>query len=71
MYHTELLLLIFIAFRVPDRVVNCGQSKRVIQIDEFERLNCWEGRDIDISISSKKVKITLPENYSQYHVVYI
>jgi hypothetical protein len=69
--YTVLLLLIFITFCVLNGIASYGQSKRMIKIDGFERSMLWEGRDVDIAISSKKIKIILPGNYSQRHVVYI
>jgi hypothetical protein len=71
MFHTALLLFIFIAFRVLDSSMNYGQSKHVIKVNNFDRSNFWEGKDVDISISSKKIKIMPYGNYSRHLVVYI
>jgi hypothetical protein len=57
MCHTALLLLIFITFRVLDKIMSYGQSKRVIQANTFDDSKFWEGRTVDISISSRKIKI--------------
>jgi hypothetical protein len=51
--------------------VSSGRSKRVIEVDGFDRSKFWEDRDVDISISSMKIKIILPGNHSQRPVVYI
>jgi hypothetical protein len=47
------------------------RSKRVMKFGEFDRSKFWEGRNVDISISSKKIKIMFPGNYLQHHAVYI
>jgi hypothetical protein len=72
-FHTALLLLlfIFITFRALDSIMSYGRSKHVIKVNDFDRSNFWEGWDVDISISSKKIKIVLSGNYSKYPVVYI
>jgi hypothetical protein len=57
MCHIALLLLKFIAFRVLDSVVNYDQSKRVMKVDGFDRSKSWEAGNVDISISSKKIKL--------------
>jgi hypothetical protein len=67
--HTALLLLIFIPFRDLDRIMSYDQSKRVIKVDTFDRSKFWEGRNVNIAISSKKIKIRLLGNYSKHHVV--
>jgi hypothetical protein len=36
-------------------------SKHGIKVNDFDRLNFWEGRDVDVSISSKKIKFMLLE----------
>jgi hypothetical protein len=59
------------ASRVLHSIVSYGPSKRVIKADGFGRSKPWEGRDVDISISSKKIKIMLSGNYSQHQIVYI
>jgi hypothetical protein len=51
--------------------MNYDQSRRVIKVDGFDRSKFWEGRNVNISFSSKKIKIMLPGNYSQHLVVYI
>jgi hypothetical protein len=71
MCYTALFPLVFIAFCILDSTVSYGRSKRAITVDWFVRLNFWEGRNVDISISSKIIKIVLTGNYSQHHVVYI
>jgi hypothetical protein len=50
--------------------VSYDQLKRVIKVDGFDPSKSWDGRNIDVSISSQKIKIMLPGNYSQHHVVY-
>jgi hypothetical protein len=35
----------------------------------FDRSTFWEDKNVDISISSKKIKIMLPGNYSQFQIV--
>jgi hypothetical protein len=40
-------------------------------VDGFDHSNFWEVRDVDISISLKKIKKMLPGNYSKHLVVYI
>jgi hypothetical protein len=60
MCHTALLSLIFIAFGVLDSIMSYGRSKRVINVDGFGGLNFWKGSDVDVLISSKRIKIMLP-----------
>jgi hypothetical protein len=48
-----------------------ARSKHVIKVNDFDHLNFWEGKDVDVSISSKKIKIILHGNYSKHLVVYI
>jgi hypothetical protein len=57
MCHTALLLLIFITFCVLNNIVSYDQSKRVIKVDEFDHSRFWEGRNVDILIFSKKIKL--------------
>jgi hypothetical protein len=47
------------------------QSTRAIKGDGFDRSKFWEGRNVDISISSKKIKIILTGKYSQHPVVHL
>jgi hypothetical protein len=42
-----------------------------MEFDGFDCSKFWEDRNVDISISSKKIEIMLPGNSSQYHVVSI
>jgi hypothetical protein len=63
MCHTALVLLTFITFYVLNKIMNYDHSKRVIKVDGFDRSKFWGGRNTDISISSKKIKIMLPGNY--------
>jgi hypothetical protein len=58
-------------FLRSEQCVSYGRSKRVIKIDGSDRSNFWEGRDVEISISSKKIMIMLSENYSKRLAVYI
>jgi hypothetical protein len=60
--------LIFITSCVLNSIVSSGLSKRVMKFDGFDRSNFWEGRDVDISISSKKIKIMLLGNHSKHLV---
>jgi hypothetical protein len=69
--HVALLLFIFISFRVLNSIRSYGRSKYVIKVNDIDHSNFCEGRDVDISISSKKIKIMLPGNYSKHLVVYI
>jgi hypothetical protein len=55
--HTALLWFIFITFRVLDSIMTYGRSKHMMKVDEFDRSNFWEGRDINISIFSKKIQL--------------
>jgi hypothetical protein len=71
MCHTALLFFMFIVFCVLQSIVNYDQSERVMKFNGLDRSKFWEDRNVDISISSKKIKIMLPGNYSQYRVVYI
>jgi hypothetical protein len=71
MRHTALLLLIFIAFCVLNSIVSYDQSKRVIKVGAFDRSNFWECKNVEVSISSKTIKVVLPGHYSQHHVIYI
>jgi hypothetical protein len=71
MSHTALLWFIFIALRVLDGIMSYGRSKHVIKVNDFDRSNFLEGRDVDISISSKKIKTMLYGNHSKLLVVYI
>jgi hypothetical protein len=48
-----------------------GRSKPVMKFDGFGRSTIWEGRNVDISISSKKIKIMLHGNYLKHLVVSI
>jgi hypothetical protein len=57
MCHTGLLVFIFIAFRVLDSIMSDGRSKRVMELDGSEHPNFWDRRNVDISISSKKIKL--------------
>jgi hypothetical protein len=71
MRHLALLLLNSIAFPVLDSIMSYGRSKRVIDVDEFERPIFLDSRNVEISISSRKIAVILPGNYLQYHVIYI
>jgi hypothetical protein len=71
MSHTALLWFIFIDFRVLDSIMSYGRSKHVFKVNDFDRSIFWKGRDVNISISSKKIKIMLHGNYSKHFVVYI
>jgi hypothetical protein len=67
--HTALLLLIFIAFRVLGSSVNYDRSKRVIKVGGFDCSKFWEGKHVNISISSKKIAVVRPGDRLQGHVV--
>jgi hypothetical protein len=54
--HTALMLMIFISFCVLNRIMSYGRSKRVMKFGGLNRSNCLEDRNVDISISSKKIK---------------
>jgi hypothetical protein len=58
-------------FNAVDGIMSYNRSKRMIKVDGFDHSNFWEGRDIDSSISSKKIKMMLPENCSKHLAVYI
>jgi hypothetical protein len=51
------MLLIFITFCVLNSIVNYNQSKRVMKVDGINGSKFWQGRNVDISISSKKIKL--------------
>jgi hypothetical protein len=63
--HISLTLLIFITFCALDNVVTYRRSKRVIKVGAFDRSNFGQWGNVDILISSKKIKIILPVNYSK------
>jgi hypothetical protein len=56
MFHTALLFLIFMPFRVLDSIRSHGRSKRVMEVGGFDRSKSWGSQDVDILISSKKIK---------------
>jgi hypothetical protein len=55
--------LTFAAFWVFDGIMGYGRFKCVIEMNKFERLDFSEGRNVNIPISSMKIKVILPENY--------
>jgi hypothetical protein len=71
MCHSALFALILIVFRVLDRIMSYDRSKGVVKVARFDRSKFWEGRNVNISISSKRINIMLSGNYSQCRVVYI
>jgi hypothetical protein len=68
---TALLLLTFIIFRVLNNLMSYGRSKGVSKVDKFDRSKFFKGRNVDVSISLKKIAVILPGNCLQHLVVYI
>jgi hypothetical protein len=56
------------AAKSPDKACSVHQNWQQLKIDGFDHSKSGEGRNVNISISSKK--IMLSGNYSQHHVVY-
>jgi hypothetical protein len=52
-----MLALIFIGFRFLDNIISYVRSKCVIEMNVFERHDFWESRNVEISISSVKLKL--------------
>jgi hypothetical protein len=71
MCHSALLLLSSIAFRILNSIMTCGWYKSVTELNEFERPNFWDSRNLNISISSRKIAAILLGNCLQQHLVYI
>jgi hypothetical protein len=57
--------LIVLCFDVRDIITSYGQSKMMIQSNEFDRLKMGEKINMNISISSMKIKIMLTETPSK------
>jgi hypothetical protein len=66
--HTVLLSRVLVAFRVRESIVSYRWSKFVIEVNEFCDSRIWENRNVNIAISSMKIKV-IPTNYWQYHVI--
>jgi hypothetical protein len=71
MWHAALLSAIFAALRILDRITSYGRFKYVIELDKFERLKFGESGNVKIWISSMKIKIALPADYLEHHIVCI
>jgi hypothetical protein len=69
MSHGALLPLIFTAFRLLDSIMSYGRSRSVIKFDKFDQSKLWESKNVEISISSKKITVLLPGNCLQQRVV--
>jgi hypothetical protein len=55
--HTVLMLTIFITPCILNSMVSYGRSKQVTRFDGSGRSDFWEDRNVDISISSKKIRL--------------
>jgi hypothetical protein len=55
-FQTTVFVLIFITVCVLNSIVNYGRSERVIKVGGFDLFHFLEGRNVDISIFSKKIK---------------
>jgi hypothetical protein len=70
-YNTSSLSVIFWWFDGLDILMSYDHSKIMIELNEFDRSKSWENSNVNISISSMKIKSMLPGNYLQHLIVYI
>jgi hypothetical protein len=52
---TVLRPAILATFRVFNSIVSSGRSKRVMKFYEFDYPKFWEGKNVHISVASKKI----------------
>jgi hypothetical protein len=69
--HAALLSVIFAALGILDSIMSYGHFKYVIELDEFARSKFGESGNVNISISSMKIKIILLADYLEHHIVCI
>jgi hypothetical protein len=69
--HAALLSAIFAALRILDSIMSYGHFKYVIELDEFECSKFGENGNVNISISSMKIKIILHADDLEHHIACI
>jgi hypothetical protein len=70
-YNISFLLVTLWWFDGLHIVTSYDHSKIMIELNEFDRSKTWENSNVNISISSMKIKIMFPVNYLQHLIVYI